>query len=302
MFLPPLIQRFKNHLAGKDVNTWTEEERHGISEAFQTAYLALEAWIGEAEKVGEVVFIKEHINWLIDPIAETRFLHGKEHSIEEDIFTIRPTSTSSHSPPSRTKLKDKDNETCLPDSVLNRFIPTILIRNPLLTIPSQLRTSIDNEGLEAALSTPLEQWRWETSFHWSRSLYTYYSSLPISSRKASVQGTEYPIILDADDLPKQGLMKRYAQSVGLNDEVLRFEWDVASQEDVEKMGKTERRMRDTLLASRGIVGGKTAHGLSVEGERDKWRNEFGDELAERVELLVKEGMGDYEWLWERRFR
>lgn len=194
-----------------------------------------------------------------------------------------PVKTNTSDSASRSKDRSIANETCLPDSILSLFSPTILIRNPILTLPSLLRTIIDNEGLESALATPTSQWLWESSFHWSKSLYDFYiTTVPASARATNTPGITYPIILDADDLSNSDLMRRYVQAVQLDPEQVRFEWEATSQEELEGIGTDVRRMKDTLLASKGIVKGKTAEGLSAESERGKWKEEFGEVLAGRL--------------------
>jgi hypothetical protein len=296
IFLPSLIHRFMHKLAGKNVTEWTDEERSGMKEAFQKAYNDLGKWSKEAEEGGKGIFIKEHINWLLSPVDETKFLFSVPSTTFPELFTVLPADSAS-SPIARSPY----NETCFPDSVLSSLFPTILIRNPILTLPSLLRTSIDIEGLETALATPIEVWKWECSYHWSRTLYDFYHSLP-SSIPSGVPEIDYPIILDADDLPNQELMGRYATAVGLDPSFIRFSWPAAPKSEVEATGKNIARMKDTLLASSGIVEGKSSQGLSIEGERLKWEKEFGEVLAGRVVELWEELKGDYEWLFERRFR
>ena len=297
VFLPPLVHRFRNNLAGKNVNDWTHEERSGMTEAFQKAYNDLNKWTQEAEEEGKGMMIKEHINWLLSPVAETRFLFSSSPTLDTK-FTIQPAQPIQNL---QFESPSENNETCFPDSILSSLAPTILIRNPLLTLPSLLRTSIDIEGLETALATPIEQWEWETSYHWSRTLYAFYASLPFPL-PSSVPEINYPIILDADDLPDQELMRRYASAVRLDPSLIRFSWPVAPKEEIEASGKNIARMKDTLLASSGIVKGKTSQGLTIEGEMKKWEKEFGNVLTGRLVELWEGAKEDYVWLFERRFR
>lgn len=108
----------------------------------------------------------------------------------------------------------------------------------------------------------------------------------------------YPIILDAADLADQELVRKYARAVGLDPDVVVFEWGVATGEERKGMGEMEGRMKDTLLGSIGVVVGKLRG--KEEEERVKWREEFGEVVAGRLEALVRDAMADYEWLRERR--
>ena len=162
-----------------------------------------------------------------------------------------------------------------------------------------MRTGVDNEGVEAVLKAEETQ-RWEMTFHWSRGLYEFYVSRLGGEGEGEGEGVQGPLVLDADDILKREIMERYARLVGLDPGCVRYEWDLASDEELRGLSREERRMRDTLLGSRGIVEGKTAEGLVLEVEVGKWRVEFGEVLAARLEGFVRESMPDYEWLWERR--
>lgn len=289
-FLAPLVQRFKRQLSGKDVSLWKDEDVRAVKEACQISYDGFEKFLLEAKGRGKGVFVKEHVNWFLDPTAESRYLHSASNGLgaaTTSPFTIIAAG-------SRNKIVSGSNETSLPDEVLLRLRPTFLIRNPMLTFPSLLRTSIDNEG-RGAVMAGAETQRWEMSFHWSRALYEFY----VEQRNLN-SVTPVPIILDADDILNPDLMRTYAQTVGLDPNVIRYEWEKASEEEVGKLAKTERRMKDTILASQGIVKGKTAEGMQLDSEIEKWKVEFGEDLAARLEGFVRAAMEDYEWLWERR--
>ncbi|KAF2707910.1 hypothetical protein K504DRAFT_483184 [Pleomassaria siparia CBS 279.74] len=281
IFLPTTAYRFGNGIVGTNVNTWTDEQRDGMREAFQSCYHAR-------------VFIKEHVNWLVEPVRETRFLFGEQSVADEEQFIVTPT-------------RSRRNETCFPDSILADIAPTMLIRNPILSLPSLLRTSIDLQGKEEELATSHEQWLWEASYHWSRTLYEFYttsaSALPAESlATVDIPGITFPIVVDADDLSNRDLVRRYAKAVGLDEDKVRFEWEATTGQDLEGFSRMEKRMKDTILGSKGIVKGKTAEGLTIDTERVKWEKEFGDVLAARLVRLVELVKGDYEWLWERRLK
>lgn len=295
-FLPALGPRFKRGLAGKEVGLWSEIDKDAFKDACQESYSHLESFLDQAETEGKTTFIKEHINWLIEPVAETRFLHPDSDIGSLSPFTIIPSKASVSMAPKSTA-----NETILPDEVLLGLRPTFLIRNPMLTFPSLLRTSIELEGLETALQSLAGQ-RWEMTFHWSRALYEFYVHSKKFDRTSGQPDVEFPIVIDADDILNPEIMRKYAKVVGLDPAVIRYEWEKASDEEMEKLGKSVRRMKDTILGSTGIVEGKMSHGLVLEREVEKWKAEFGDVLGARLELLVREGMGDYEWLWDRRLR
>lgn len=313
-FIQPTIQRFTHHLAGKHVSAWTEEERDIVRDAFQRSYEQVDTFVKEVQRHGKSSYVKIHINWLVEPVSESRFLYPLSPSstviapndsgiaLEQDVtvpWTVEPSLDTPGD--SATLYRSQFNETALPDSVLKTWKATFLIRHPALTFPSLLRTGIDNEGLATVLQQEATQ-RWEATFHWSRRLYEFYSSLPEPDRATRDPNISYPIILDADDILNAKLVSNYAHAVGLDENKIRYEWKRASSDEIEKLSATERRMKDTLLQSEGIVQGKTAEGLVLEEEIKKWKTEFGEVLASRLESLVKATLNDYEWLWERRLK
>jgi hypothetical protein len=230
---------------------------------------------------GKGTFTKEHINWMIKPELESRYIHGKVDSHDGET----------------------ENPTCIPTPVLlQRVRPTFLIRDPALTFPSLMRTAIDNEGLEALLSESSERtMRWEATYHWHVSLYKFLLASNEYPRQTCDPNITYPIVLDASDLPNSDLVRRYAAAVGLDPKVVRFQWDAEGREGMADM---EARMKDTLMKSNGVVLEKlkTAGNMEMGEMEMQWNIEFGEALGARVARLVDDARADYEWLWERRTR
>ena len=280
--------------AGKPISQWTEAERTTLKERFQQSFDDLQAYVENAAALGKDIFIKEHAPWLIEPTAEAGWVFG-ENEVEEEPWTVETQIGHSHS---------KRNPTVLPDEFLKTWLPTFLIRHPALVFPSLYRTSLDLQGAEVA-RTDLAVQKLEMTVHWTRVIYDWYVDHCDTKVKDSKddESVDWPIVLDADDMMlKPELMRKYAVMVGLDPSKLKFEWEQVSQEDLGKMGKMEKRMRSTLVGSKGIVEGKTAVGLDLEKEAGKWRDEFGDEEGRKVERFVREAMADYEYLREKRLR
>ncbi|KAH7093589.1 hypothetical protein FB567DRAFT_177029 [Paraphoma chrysanthemicola] len=286
-FIHALTSRYTHKTFDRPFRDLSSSQQRTLSSSFQISLTLWSDLVTQATVRKKGTYIKEHINWTIRPDIESHFLYDKSWS-------------SAHHEGSTF------NPTYIPDSfLLNTVRPTLLIRHPALTFPSLMRTAIDNEGFDALLTRASENsMRWEATYYWHVTLYKFYtahSSYPHASFDASVT---YPIILDAADLSSPELVRKYAAAVGLDPEVVRFEWDEAKKEDIAELGKVEKRMKDTLLASRCIrrdkLGGGKALDLGVE--KEGWKREFGDVLGERVGKLVNDAMGEYEWLWERRLR
>jgi hypothetical protein len=261
-----------------------------MADALKESWEAWKQWSEKAEKEGKGTYVKEHVNWMLDPAVEFAFLHGGE-------------VTAKRLPEG---LRDEDaemNVTAIPDAWLfYRVRPTFLIRHPALTFPSLMRTAIDNEGVEEVLKAESAMvMRWECSYTWHVQLYRYLLASGSYPKESKVEGITYPIILDAADLKDEALVRRYAEAVGLDAEKVRFAWQEGEKED---MGEMEARMKDTLLVSKGMVAGKLTGGgeMDIEAEKEKWRKEFGDVLTERLVMLVDAAMGEYEWLYTRRMR
>jgi hypothetical protein len=63
-----------------------------------------------------------------------------------------------------------------------------------------------------------------------------------------------------------------------------------------------RRMTATIDRSTGIVKFKSAKGLVVVDEVERWKSEFGADIAEGMAALVRAEMDGYSWIRERRLR
>jgi hypothetical protein len=140
-------------------------------------------------------------------------------------------------------------------------LPTFLIRHPALVFPSHYRRGVDLLGAEAAGSDTYHSI--EMTMHWSRALFEWYTnhvSFPTSD-----SGTDFrwPIILEADDIMLEpNLVRRYSDILGLDQNNLLFSWQPARTEG----------MRSTIVASEGIVEGKTSVGLDIAEEGKKMEN------------------------------
>ena len=298
IFLPAAAPRFRHLLPGKPLQEWTEEQKSAVADAFQNSFDDWLRYIENAERLNKSTFVKEHLHWMVDPLAEAH-LYGyhEDKTLAATRFQVQWDILHNSVHPS------KSNMTCLPDAfLLQRVKPTILIRHPALTFPSCLRTSIDGEGISAALDQEKIS-QWECTLSWSLSLYKFYSEATNFDRRSFVEGVEYPIVLDAQDLADQAIVKKYAKATGLDEDKVQFAWKEAGNEELNSLGKMEKRMKSTILASNGIEKGKLeAEGLDVEQLRGAWEEEFGNVLSERLVQLVNDSMQAYETLRNVRLR
>ncbi|KAF2441297.1 hypothetical protein P171DRAFT_434964 [Karstenula rhodostoma CBS 690.94] len=299
IFLPAAAPRFRQSLPGKPIQDWTDGEKAALKDAMQSSFDDWLSLIEQGEKRGKSTFIKEHMNWMASPVAEAR-LYGHDESDSSTATQFRV-----HWKCQETNDEgDEDNITCLPDAFLLKLIkPTFLVRHPALTFPSCLRTAIDNQGASAVLDEEKIQ-QWECTYLWSLSLYTFYTkSAAKFDRQSFVDGVEYPIVLDAQDLGDEALVKKYAKAVGLDEDKVRFTWKPAEEKELGRLGKMDKRMRSTILASTGIEKGKLQAGeLDTETLEEEWRSEFGEVLSERLARLVNSNIEAYEALKSARLR
>jgi len=292
-FVPTMRVRMgPNGTYGKHLDYWTSEQRNSLMSSYQTSFENLQQQITVAEVQSKDLFIKEHISWMIEPVAETKFVFG-DHSTDELPWTVKMFAQQTRS---------NGNETALPDEFLKMWFPTFLIRHPALAFPSIYRTCVDNEGIEAA-KAQVTVHSLEMTLHWSRTLYDWYKKYFDQLRSSSTEKVDWPIILDADDvMTEPKLLRRYCNIVGFDPTKLKTSWATASQQELDKMDHMERRMRSTLSASTGIIDGKTSTDLEIDEEAKKWRVEFGDEQGLNMQKWVRLAMPDYEYLKARRLR
>ncbi|TGO53810.1 hypothetical protein BCON_0117g00010 [Botryotinia convoluta] len=259
---------------------WTQEDRKKSLAAHQSCFEALRDHAIAAESEGKFAYVKEHAAWLINPVALTKFIYDDE--VGEEEWTVKAYDNQTRS---------IGNDTLLPDEFLKEWMPTFLIRHPALVMPSFLRARHDVEGVEDAK----KEWKFrklQMTMKWSRDLYDWYCS----------QGTEEPIVLDADDImTNRDIMVTYAKMIGADPTRLKFSWDVGSNEqDWGESTPAWKRMCSTLRSSSGILEGKTSAGLVIEEEVEKWKEEFGNEIAGNLETWVKDAMPHYEHMKVKR--
>jgi len=189
-FVPTMRVRMgPNGTYGKHPDSWTLEQRNSLMSSYQSSFENLQQQISAAEIQSKDLFIKEHVPWMIEPIAETKFVFG-EHSTDESPWTVKAFAKQTRS---------ESNETVLPDEFLKMWFTTFLIRHPALAFPSSYRTCIDNEDVESAKAQAIVH-SLEMTLHWSRTLYDWYTKHFDQLKLSSAEEFNWPIILDADDI------------------------------------------------------------------------------------------------------
>ena len=136
-FMPTIPPRYHDpKTAGRHLDEWKTEERSIIWDSYQVSFDDLQKHVESAEQQGKDVFVKEHLYWMLEPVAETKFVYREDSTKEVPWIVKTPLGVEqSHSPL---------NKTILLDEFLKTWLPTFLIRHPALAFPSNYRTHIDN--------------------------------------------------------------------------------------------------------------------------------------------------------------
>ncbi|KAH6886836.1 hypothetical protein B0T10DRAFT_490392 [Thelonectria olida] len=285
-FLPSASKHFL--VDNKPMDMWTEEDHASVNAITQQCFDRFQDHILAAEREGQVLFVKEHGLMLNSPFIESQHVHGtKELPGEPKSFAVKGVSQ-----PSRSPL----NLTFLPDEFLKTWNPTFLIRHPAMMIPSLYRTCLGNFEMNGFKRTKKEPLPTELTTKWIRTLYDFYAA-------HFAESSLWPIVLDADDIMTcPALVSKYAQLAGLDDTKLRFSWNTASEETMKKLSTMEARMLSSINASTKIDSSKVAGRIDIDQEAVKWKSEFGEEVAQKLERWVRDAMPDYNFLHSKRLR
>ncbi|KAI6776547.1 hypothetical protein HG530_000492 [Fusarium avenaceum] len=262
----------------KPMSKWTVEDKEKLDEVEQQCFDNLLSYLDGAEKEGELALFKEHTFLLNHPFYESELAHGKGTTIGE------PMVLKNDSPGSRSPL----NKTVLSDEMLKSFKPLFLIRHPALSLASMYRAArsdtFQRETKEPSVT--------ERSSIWIRSLFDFYEANQLG---------ETPLILDADDMmTSPELVRKYVKLAGLNPDKLRFSWEKASPEVISKQSIIAQKMLSSLNASDKVNLDKVGGDLDIDVEAQKWRAEFGDVDAAKLENWVRAAMPDYEYMRSKR--
>jgi hypothetical protein len=178
------------------------------------------------------------------------------------------------------------NPTSVPDSVLLSLQPIFQIRHPILMFPSMLRAQRDWKSDARPRSLYCQT---TLTLKHSRALYDWYSK---HGSKAGIT----PRVIDADDIMSNpAAVRQLCEQTGLSADAVQYEWEERKVED-----PLMARFLSTINASKGIKPGLGAKGKTLEVEKAKWVEEFGEEDAEDLAKFVRDATEDYEYLHSRR--
>ncbi|KAI0452020.1 hypothetical protein F5B21DRAFT_484862 [Xylaria acuta] len=282
-FFPSMLARMG--LYEKASENWTPEDHATLKGGMQKSIDALQDHLEAAEEEGQKIFVKEHISFLNSSYYEQKYMYGKA---EDCLLETAPARGVTQ--PTRSSL----NHTSLPDEFLKTWYPTFLIRHPALMFPSLYRTALKGIEMDGKGRSQPEPYEVEATLKFARQLYEFYSN-------HFGKNSQWPVLLDADDvIASPEIVMKYAELVGLDPEKLRFSWEKASQEQIDKMQSAEKVMLSSINASTGVDKRKMAGNINIDTEAEKWRNEFGEEGGSKLERWVRAAMPDYEYLRSER--
>ena len=74
-FMPPMTLRMHQlKTVYRRPDEWTQDERARLMESYQSRFEAFQTYADTAEAQGKDIFVKEHVPWLINPIAESKWV------------------------------------------------------------------------------------------------------------------------------------------------------------------------------------------------------------------------------------
>lgn len=288
----------------KPFEQWSETEKTKVHDAFQQCLNSLEDYSAQAQRDNKIMFAKEHAFWFINP-AVLNSQSDDLPSASGDMFnTFRLSLPDTYGP---EQTFSENNQTLLPDQYLLTWQFAFLIRHPALAWPSMYRAMIrmsklgflDDDGVKGASVTNM-------TLKWTRKLFDWCLGQPDEPVE--------PLVIDAHDIiHNPGAVLRFCEAAGLDTNAIQFVWggendekkaenfvssDPSESKDMHQA--SARIMLSTLEASKGIVKDKAPAAVDIDIEAEKWRAEFGDEVAGIIEKAVWDAMPDYEYLRERR--
>jgi hypothetical protein len=297
-FMPLVLLKAELRCSWKHIEQLSADQKEQVEECMKNCFHELTQHMESAKSEGKLVVVKEHSNFLTNPVAKTRFLYGEESTTQEMPWglqgpneLVQSTSRSIH------------NETILSDGFLKLWRPVFLIRHPALSFPSFYRACARADGEEFMKTIPgRRSCQMVMTMRWTRKLHDFYFE---HFKKSNIQAEDiktnaiWPIVLDADDIMTEpAVLVKLCNIIGLDSDRLRYEWEPAEQ--VRPLWA--QAFRTTLDSSTTINTKKTAGDIDINEEGRKWRDEFGEEDAQMIEKYVRAAMSDYEFLKSKRLR
>ncbi|KAM3456648.1 hypothetical protein MY3296_001603 [Beauveria thailandica] len=290
-FFPAAVSMNDAGLLNRPRTEWSESETHELRQKYQSCYDELQQLLDVADQQDKMAVTKEHAPFIMSPAAVSDFLYGIQDDAEPWKVNVPERYRVASRPPGL-----QPNPSALPDEFLLQCTPAFLIRHPALAFPSYYRVNLlycdgDMAKLENERVPYVAR---ACTLCWTRQLYDWYAE----AWTAQGRQAKEPIVLDADDMVQDSLVVlRFCHLVGLDRALAKFHWDPVGKDE---QGGVSAVTRQTLYSSSGITKGKSFQGLTIEGEAEKWKAEFGELVGNRIEGWVRAAMPDYTYLVSKK--
>ena len=236
---------------------------------------------------------KEHAYFLVDPNVVVA--HISPEARAKRVLGNKPTIINHH--PSALSSGDSNgdkpspelaNPTVLPTSFLRTMRPVCLFRHPATTFESYYRAAV-KAGLNISIHD--EEFPLGTSLRWIRLLHDWYSSIG-----------DVPVTIEGDDLiNEETVMPKFCKAFGLDPKYLQTQWDKVPEEKKAQQGSMVTSFQETMQNSTGVIRSKRRDTeINNDQERERWANEFGEEVAAALYRAVEDAMPDYRYLRSKR--
>lgn len=304
-YYPAFMSAARGDQLTKSADKWTDEEKQALQGTFQSCFEDLEEYSARAQAEHKAMFAKEHAFWLSSPASFQKMMTGRDDADFAQSFRVKIPekygTTQTYSP---------SNETILSDEYLRSWQLAFIIRHPALAWPSMYRAMtkiaaqgfMDEDGVKGSSLTNM-------SLRWTRLLYDWCMEQPDVPTP--------PPVIDAHDLiHSPEVVLKLCEQTGLDKSVLQFEWNDkdaekksnywapaspdASADEHDMHRRAASIMLSSLEGSTGVLKEKAPTDIDVKAEAEKWKVEFGEEVAQLIEKAVWDAMPDYEYLKARR--
>jgi hypothetical protein len=82
-FRPPVHYGVNQKTFHQPLTSWTAKNTATVKQKHQDSFEEFKEWIDNGEKEGKIVFVKEHVCFLTDPVSQTQFHFGVEISLPQ---------------------------------------------------------------------------------------------------------------------------------------------------------------------------------------------------------------------------
>jgi hypothetical protein len=118
---------------------WSRQETEAVRKAFEQSLNDFENMAQSAESQGKIFFAKEHAQWIADPAAINHYILKHDYQASLRLSIQVPTSNGAG------ENFSLNNFTIFPDTCLESWRLTFLIRHPALALPSFDRAAVNLE-------------------------------------------------------------------------------------------------------------------------------------------------------------